>query len=148
MAWELQAWPLHGPVAVPSPSLAPLGHIILLCQSYCYVFNQGEKKREKISISISWFPHSENEIFYEVLNLVVTVPLPVEASIKTRLCCHQHVLWAPSGQERGPSARPGKNSPCSALQMAPTVAVELQGGETGGLSAAVKGPRLRPCVTG
>lgn len=62
--------------------------LLLLC------FQSGKKKED--SMSVSWFLHSENEIFYEVLNLVVIVPLPIETTVKTPFCCHQHVLWAPS----------------------------------------------------
>ena len=65
-------------------------------------------KREKISISVPWFPHSENENFYEVLNLVVIVPLPIETAVKTAFRSHQHMLWVPltwsqcSSRKKGP----------------------------------------------
>ena len=80
-----------------------------LCQGFFFFFFSPIRgKREKISISVPWFPHSENENFYEVLNLVVIVPLPIETAVKTAFRSHQHMLWAPltwsqcSSQEKGP----------------------------------------------
>lgn len=53
----------------------------MLCQS-CFFFSNREKG--KISISVSGFPNSKNEILYDVVNLVVPAPLPMESTVKLR----------------------------------------------------------------
>ena len=85
-------------VEVILPALSLLRHIRMLCQVCVFFFNQTKKEKEKkISISVLWFPHSVNEIFYGALNLVVIVPLPVETTEKTPFHPRQHVPPAPSG---------------------------------------------------
>lgn len=63
------------------PVVESLGHITMLCQS-CFFFSNREKG--KISISVSGFPNSKNEILYDVVNLVVPAPLPMESTVKLR----------------------------------------------------------------
>lgn len=128
-------------VGVLSPTLAPLGHVTLLCQSYyCYVFNRGKKRRFYVSFLV---PSQWEWNFLWSLKFGGYCPITYrnyrQDSILLPSTC---AVGTVSAHNVAPALILGRTAParlCKWLPQTPWSTKEV----TGGIRAAVKGLCLR-----